>query len=286
MGIQNRNVADDSQLKREIYTLNFKDDILVAGQWEFAIDMAGIADGDTIKQFTPGFAGTITAFDFYVVDPVTTGSKASTLNLEIGTTNVEKTGDAAATLALTSAACDAVGDVVNGETIVAENTFAADDTITVEAASTTAFIEGQGVLVIKYIGRHINLSAQNNLSLGKPEKDSTDTENIFVIEDVQLFAQTVGDDTTHLLAADVKNNGSSVCSTTPKIAAGATAPSCSADGGTGETDAVLDDDYVEVAAGTELLCNLSFVNSAATGDWSKGFGHVRVEVHGYWKDEF
>lgn len=107
--------------------------------------LASIADGDMAK-WTPGFAGTITKVSFAIVTLVTTAAKLSTLNLEIGTTNL--TGGA---LALTSADLDAAGDVVAGSAITAENRFDADDVITVEAASTTTFIEGEGVLVITYV---------------------------------------------------------------------------------------------------------------------------------------
>lgn len=105
--------------------------------------LAGIADGDLVTTWTPGFAGTIEKLEFIVYAPVTTGSKASTLNLEIGTTNT--TGGS---LALTSAACTPKGKVVAASAITAANVFTATDTISVEAASTTTFIEGDGVLVI------------------------------------------------------------------------------------------------------------------------------------------
>ena len=72
---------------------------------------------------------------------VTTAAKASTLNLEIGTTNL--TGG---TVALTSADCDGKGEAIGGTAITAGNVFTASDTISVEAASTTTFIEGSGSL--------------------------------------------------------------------------------------------------------------------------------------------
>lgn len=101
-----------------------------------AMDLKDIADGD-VFSFTPGFAGRIVSWSARAATLVTTGSKASTLSLEIGTTDVTG-GD----LALTSATLDAVGDVVDAAAITAANVFDLDDIITVDAASTTTFIEG------------------------------------------------------------------------------------------------------------------------------------------------
>lgn len=105
--------------------------------WSFTIALAKLANGDIITGFTPGFAGTITKFEAWVVDPATTAAKAATLNLEIGTTNL--TGG---TIALTSANCTPLGNVVASAAITAAYTFTATDTISVEAASVTTFIEG------------------------------------------------------------------------------------------------------------------------------------------------
>ena len=107
------------------------------------IKLANLADGDIATAFIPGFAGTILSAQFMVTDPATTASKLSTLNLEIGDTNV--TGGV---IALTSAKCTPLGKVTAGTAITAENVFTATDTISVEASSTTAFVEGEGVLMI------------------------------------------------------------------------------------------------------------------------------------------
>ena len=76
--------------------------------------------------------------------PVTTAAKLSTLNMEIGTTNT--TGGA---IALTSANCTPAGVLVAGTAITAANTGSSSDTISIEAASTTTFIEGDGYMLIK-----------------------------------------------------------------------------------------------------------------------------------------
>ena len=117
----------------------------IYGTWSFRVDLAEITDGDVVTGFTPGHAGTIEKFEFVVVDPVSTGSKLSTLNLEIGTVNT--TGGL---LALTSANCTPLGKIVAATAITAANTFGATDTISVEAATTTAFAEGNGTLIIHY----------------------------------------------------------------------------------------------------------------------------------------
>ena len=106
--------------------------------------LANLADGDIVTTLTPGFAGEIVDMDFVVTDPVTTASKLSTLNAEIGTTNL--TGG---TVALTSANCDTLGKVVAAASITGNNSFGATDTISAEASSTTTFIEGEGVLIIR-----------------------------------------------------------------------------------------------------------------------------------------
>lgn len=107
------------------------------------IILAKLADGDIVTTYTPGFAGSIVKISFVVTDPVTTAAKLSTLNLEIGTTDL--TGGA---LALTSANCTPLGAVIDAAAITAANRFGAGDTISVEASSTTTFIEGEGVLLI------------------------------------------------------------------------------------------------------------------------------------------
>lgn len=115
------------------------------GIWTHHINLADVADGDVLTTFTPGFHGQIDSLDFIVGTPVTTGAKASTLNAEIGTTNL--TGG---TVGLTSANCTPLGAEVAGAAVTGANTFTSTDTISIEASSTTAFVEGDGTLVITY----------------------------------------------------------------------------------------------------------------------------------------
>lgn len=115
------------------------------GHWAFYLNLSTLTDADQITNWTPGFKGKVLGLDFITHIPVTTAAKLSTLNLEIGTTNL--TGG---TVALTSATCTPRGAIVAGAAVTAANSFTATDTLSVEASSTTAFVEGSGWLVIRY----------------------------------------------------------------------------------------------------------------------------------------
>lgn len=110
----------------------------------FFIDLATLANGDTLTNYTPGYKFKLLSFDFRVHKAATTAAKAATLNLEIGTTNV--TGGA---IALTSANCTPAGAAVAGSAITAANTGTSSDTLSIEASSVTAFVEGNGWAIIK-----------------------------------------------------------------------------------------------------------------------------------------
>jgi hypothetical protein len=108
------------------------------------LNLADLANGDVLTNYTPGFAFKVLSVDFQVQKAVTTAAKAATLNLEIGTTNL--TGGV---VALTSANCTPAGAQVAGTAVTAANTGTATDTLSIEASSVTAFVEGTGVLLIK-----------------------------------------------------------------------------------------------------------------------------------------
>lgn len=110
----------------------------------FPILLAGITDADVVTSWVPGHKFKILALSFVNMVAVTTGSKATTLNLEIGTTDL--TGGV---LALTSANQTPKGVVVNATAITAANTGSASAAISIEATSTTAFAEGSGVIEIR-----------------------------------------------------------------------------------------------------------------------------------------
>lgn len=111
----------------------------------FHYNLADIADGDIGTEFVPGYAGRIGKFYAVATKAASTASKLTTLNLEIGTTNL--TGGA---LALTSANMTPIGAKVDASAITAGNTFSATDAISIEASSTTAFAEGEVELVIEF----------------------------------------------------------------------------------------------------------------------------------------
>lgn len=107
------------------------------------VELATIANGDIVTTITMPYDGEIVQTEFITTVAASTASKASTLNLEIGTTNV--TGGE---LSLTTVGCNTLGKVTAGASVTATNVFAATDTISVEASSTTTFIEGAGLLRI------------------------------------------------------------------------------------------------------------------------------------------
>lgn len=111
----------------------------------FHFKHAKFANGDMVTTYTPGYAGRVKKISVVVTDPVTTAAKLTTLNLEIGTTDL--TGGA---VALTSANQTPIGAVVAGTAITAGNTFSAIDTISLEASATTTFIEGECDVVIEF----------------------------------------------------------------------------------------------------------------------------------------
>lgn len=112
--------------------------------WSVPIALAGItAAGDVVTNYVAGFKGRVMSLSFAVQTVVTTAAKAASLNAEIGTTNV--TGGV---VALTSANCTPAGALISGSAVTALNAFLATDTLSIEAASVTAFAEGSGVLLV------------------------------------------------------------------------------------------------------------------------------------------
>lgn len=109
------------------------------------INLASIAGaGDVLTNYIPGHNFKILSTTWQQMIPVTTGAKAATLNLEIGTTDL--TGG---TVALTSATCTPLGAQIAGAAITAGNVGTDTDSFSIEAASVTAFAEGTGTLLIE-----------------------------------------------------------------------------------------------------------------------------------------
>lgn len=106
------------------------------------VTLASIVDGE-VTRIKPGFAGTIVGFCAVVTTAVTTAAKTTTLNLEINSVNV--TGGL---ITVTSAAATPVGAKIVASAITAANAFTAEQEIKIEAASTTAFVEGKVTLFV------------------------------------------------------------------------------------------------------------------------------------------
>lgn len=109
------------------------------------------ANGDMMTAWTPGYAGKIVKIEAVCTVATSTTGKTATLNLEIGTTNL--TGGV---LVLDGTAAIAKGTVLAGTAITAGNTFTATDTISLEASSVTAFIEGEFTIIITLESTNIN----------------------------------------------------------------------------------------------------------------------------------
>lgn len=106
------------------------------------VNLATVADGDVLTTLTIPHKFKVLSTVAHNTQEVTTAAKLTTLNWEIGTTNL--TGGA---IALTSANLATLGVEVAGSAITAANTGAAGATLSLEASSTTAFSEGQVVVV-------------------------------------------------------------------------------------------------------------------------------------------
>lgn len=107
--------------------------------------MTGIANGDFATNIPLNFNGRVKGFRWVQGVPVTTGSNLATINLEINTTNL--TGG---TIAMTSATCTPLGAVIEAAAITDGAGFKAGDTISIEASSVTAFVEGSGHFEIDF----------------------------------------------------------------------------------------------------------------------------------------
>lgn len=103
-----------------------------------------VGAGDVLTTYTPGFRFKLLSFDARVVEVVTTGGDAASLNLEIGAVNV--TGGV---IALTSANSTPLGAAIAGTAITGNNIGTAADTISIESSSVTAFAEGAVVALIR-----------------------------------------------------------------------------------------------------------------------------------------
>jgi hypothetical protein len=105
--------------------------------------LSTITAADIVTEVRPGIVGTIEHVEFVTTVAATTAAKLATLNLEIDTTNV--TGGL---VALTSATVTPKGITVAGTAITGANTLARESKLSVEASAVTAFVEGEGYLIV------------------------------------------------------------------------------------------------------------------------------------------
>lgn len=106
------------------------------------ITATSIANGDLLTNYVPGYRFKILSFDARCATPVTTNAKASNLNLEINTTDL--TGGVIALSGTYAQGAAQAGSAVTGN-----NVGTAGQSISVEASSTTAFVEGAFWLLIR-----------------------------------------------------------------------------------------------------------------------------------------
>lgn len=110
----------------------------------FPLDLASITAADIVAAFRPGVDGVVENIEFIANKPVTTGSKLASLNAKINSTAL--TGGV---VALTSANCTPMGARVAGSQITAGASIGKKDTLSITAATVTAFVEGSGTLYVR-----------------------------------------------------------------------------------------------------------------------------------------
>jgi hypothetical protein len=110
-------------------------------QLAFYIDAATIANGDLLTNYIPGHNFKILKVDARCAKPVTTGGKASSINMEINTTNL--TGGV-----IPLNGTYALGAAQDGTAVTANNVGSDTDSFSIEASSTTAFIEGAFWIIV------------------------------------------------------------------------------------------------------------------------------------------
>lgn len=110
----------------------------------FPVTLASVSAADVVTNYPLGFDGTIESFAYLAGAPATTAAKLASFNLEINATDV--TGGV---IALTTALATPLGKITQSTPITALNAFTAADTLSIEASAVTAFVEGNGVLLVR-----------------------------------------------------------------------------------------------------------------------------------------
>lgn len=110
----------------------------------FPIENASIANGDIVVAYVPGYRFKLLKATYVTNKVVTTAAKLSTITPKIS--GVAVTGGV---ISLTSATMTPVGTLVAGTAVSATNVGSALDSITLTASATTAFVEGNGSIVLE-----------------------------------------------------------------------------------------------------------------------------------------
>lgn len=113
--------------------------------------LATIADGAVLTAYPLRDKGDLIAAEVVVTKAVTTASKLSTLTVTRARSGLSTT-PTLATFALTSAALTPLGTVVNGTLATSRDALRVleDDTVTITASSTTAFVEGSIDIILTF----------------------------------------------------------------------------------------------------------------------------------------
>jgi hypothetical protein len=135
--------------------------------------LAGMANGDVLTAFTPGYAFKILSVDWVQSAASTTTGKGATLTPKIGSTPL--TGGV---ITLSNVSAYVAGLVVAGTAVTAANTGTAANTITVTASAVTTFTEGSGSIRVR-IQNLDTVNAVTNATLVAP-KAYTAADNLKV----------------------------------------------------------------------------------------------------------
>ena len=109
---------------------------------------ASIVDGDLVTTLPMIHSGRIVAFHIITHIAAAGTGGTTTLNLEVGTTNV---GPTAATPVVYATGTQAISDVTSSAAISVNNKFSEGETLSVEAASSVTFTAGSFSLFVDYI---------------------------------------------------------------------------------------------------------------------------------------
>jgi hypothetical protein len=123
--------------------------------FSFRIALAGLTNADVLTSFVPGFKFAIEKVMFAVQAAVTTAAKLATI-----TPKIDAVAITGGVLALTSANCTPKGKVLTGTTVTGandDNLGSDTSSITLTASAVTAFVEGDGELIIILRNREVGI---------------------------------------------------------------------------------------------------------------------------------